>query len=78
MTNITPDGPIEKDKEAEEIRQEPYPLPKDFEWCTMDMDDAAQVGFVRNSKSCLQADSVTMILVVEGSLRAADSQLRRG
>lgn len=44
VSNITPDGPIEKDKPLEEVRQDPYPLPKDFEWCTMDLDDPAQVS----------------------------------
>lgn len=43
VSTITPDGPIEKDKSPEDIRQEPYPLPKDFEWVTMDLNDQAQV-----------------------------------
>ena len=43
VSNITPDGPIEADKPPEEIRQEPYPLPKDFEWVTIDLDNSIQV-----------------------------------
>lgn len=43
MSSITPDGPIEKDKSLEEIRQEPYPLPKDFEWCTMDLNNQGEL-----------------------------------
>jgi len=46
VSTITPDGPIEKDKSPEDIRQEPYPLPKDFEWVTMDLTDEAQVGLL--------------------------------
>ncbi|KAI0320750.1 N-myristoyl transferase [Amylostereum chailletii] len=37
------DGPIEPSKPREEVRQEPYPLPKDFEWVTMDISDPAQI-----------------------------------
>ncbi|KAI8929503.1 acyl-CoA N-acyltransferase [Entophlyctis helioformis] len=40
---ISQDGPIEPNKAPEEIRQEPYPLPKDFEWVTMDLLDPAQL-----------------------------------
>ncbi|KAF9484744.1 N-myristoyl transferase [Pholiota conissans] len=36
------DGYIEPSKPCEEVRQEPYPLPKDFEWSTLDMNDPAQ------------------------------------
>ncbi|KAF8201746.1 N-myristoyl transferase [Pholiota molesta] len=36
------DGYIEPSKPREEVRQEPYPLPKDFEWSTLDMNDPAQ------------------------------------
>lgn len=50
VTNITPDGPIEKDKPSEEIKQEPYPLPKDFEWVTMDLGDPVQVR--QNVRHC--------------------------
>jgi glycylpeptide N-tetradecanoyltransferase len=28
----------------EEVRQEPYPLPKDFEWSTLNIDDPEQVS----------------------------------
>lgn len=37
------DGYIEPSKPREEVRQEPYPLPKDFEWTTLDIDDPKQV-----------------------------------
>ncbi|KAF8965241.1 N-myristoyl transferase [Flammula alnicola] len=36
------DGYIEPSKPREEVRQEPYPLPKDFEWTTIDVNDPAQ------------------------------------
>ncbi|KAK7467241.1 glycylpeptide N-tetradecanoyltransferase [Stygiomarasmius scandens] len=36
------DGYIEPSKPREEVRQEPYPLPKDFEWTTVDVNDPAQ------------------------------------
>ncbi|KAF9075181.1 N-myristoyl transferase [Rhodocollybia butyracea] len=37
------DGYIEPSKPAEEVRQEPYPLPKDFEWTLIDINDPQQV-----------------------------------
>lgn len=37
------DGYIEPTKKIEEVRQEPYPLPKDFEWSTLDLNDPKQV-----------------------------------
>jgi glycylpeptide N-tetradecanoyltransferase len=40
---ISDDGPIELAKSLEEIRQEPDPLPKDFEWSMLDISDAVQV-----------------------------------
>jgi len=36
------DGYIEPSKPREEVRQEPYPLPKDFEWSTLDINDPKQ------------------------------------
>ncbi|KAF5373810.1 hypothetical protein D9758_000641 [Tetrapyrgos nigripes] len=36
------DGYIEPSKPREEVRQEPYPLPKDFEWTTIDINDPNQ------------------------------------
>lgn len=33
------DGPIDKPKTIEEVKQEPYNLPESFEWCTCDLDD---------------------------------------
>ena len=41
----TADGYIEPSKPASEVRQEPYPLPKDFEWSVVDITDDAQVRF---------------------------------
>jgi len=36
------EGPIEPPKSQEEIKREPDPLPKDFEWSTLDISDSAQ------------------------------------
>ncbi|KAJ3515091.1 hypothetical protein NLJ89_g1978 [Agrocybe chaxingu] len=36
------EGYIEPSKPHEEVRQEPYPLPKDFEWATLDINDPVQ------------------------------------
>jgi len=33
---IEEDGPIEPDTPHEQIRKEPYVLPKEFEWTTLD------------------------------------------
>ncbi|KAH8917460.1 N-myristoyl transferase [Atractiella rhizophila] len=38
-----PEGPIEPNKQPHEIRQEPIPLPGGYEWCTMDINDPAQL-----------------------------------
>lgn len=38
------DGYIEPSKPAHEVRQEPYPLPKEFEWSTVDITDDVQVS----------------------------------
>jgi|SRR3984957_20009762 len=40
------DGSIEPSKPPDQIRQEAYPLPNDFEWSTLDISDPIQV---RNS-----------------------------
>ncbi|KAF5347878.1 hypothetical protein D9757_013416 [Collybiopsis confluens] len=40
------DGYIEPSQSPEEVRQEPYPLPKDFEWTTIDVNDAGQLAEV--------------------------------
>lgn len=34
-------GPLEADKPREAVRQEAYPLPNGFEWCTIDITDEA-------------------------------------
>ncbi|KAJ7046895.1 hypothetical protein C8F04DRAFT_1247944 [Mycena alexandri] len=38
------DGYIEALKPREEIHQEPYPLPEDFEWSTLDIDDPEEAS----------------------------------
>lgn len=48
----TEDGFIEPTKAIQEVRQEPYPLPKDFEWSTLDLNDPKQVCAVCPTK-CL-------------------------
>lgn len=40
------DGYIEPSKPRDEVRQEPYPLPKDFEWTTLDIEDPEQVSHI--------------------------------
>ncbi|KAL4246059.1 Glycylpeptide N-tetradecanoyltransferase [Abortiporus biennis] len=37
------DGYIEPSKPREEVKQDPYPLPKEFEWCTIDVTDPNQL-----------------------------------
>ncbi|KIJ69006.1 hypothetical protein HYDPIDRAFT_79751 [Hydnomerulius pinastri MD-312] len=37
------DGYIEPTKAIEDVRQEPYPLPKDFEWSILDINDPKQI-----------------------------------
>ena len=37
------DGYIEPSKPASEVRQDPYPLPKEFVWSTVDVSDNNQV-----------------------------------
>ncbi|KAI9570484.1 N-myristoyl transferase [Boletus coccyginus] len=39
----TEDGYIEPTKAIEDVRQEPYPLPKDFEWSILDLNDPKQI-----------------------------------
>ena len=40
------DGYIEPSKSSDEIRQEPYSLPKEFEWSIIDIDDPKQVTYL--------------------------------
>lgn len=40
------DGYIEPSKPREEVRQEPYPLHKDFEWTILDINDPKQVSSI--------------------------------
>merc|ERR1711920_1168188 len=35
-------GPIDEIKGPDEVRQDPYPLPDQFEWCTCDVQDDTQ------------------------------------
>ncbi|KAL2914677.1 glycylpeptide N-tetradecanoyltransferase [Polyrhizophydium stewartii] len=39
---VTDEGPIEPNKPISEIRAEPYPIHKDFEWVTVDLEDEAE------------------------------------
>ncbi|KAI8087658.1 acyl-CoA N-acyltransferase [Gilbertella persicaria] len=41
--DIVESGPIEPDTPYDEIRKEPMSLPKEFEWCEIDMTDEKQV-----------------------------------
>lgn len=41
--DIVESGPIEPDTPFDEIRKEPLPLPKDFEWCEIDMQNDSEV-----------------------------------
>ncbi|KAI8822223.1 acyl-CoA N-acyltransferase [Fimicolochytrium jonesii] len=40
---VETEGPIEPNRPASEIRQEPYPLPKDFEWAIVNVEDPVQL-----------------------------------
>ncbi|KAJ3050967.1 hypothetical protein HK097_008060 [Rhizophlyctis rosea] len=40
--NVVTNGPIMPDLPREELQQEPYPLPKDFEWSLIDIDNEAE------------------------------------
>ena len=37
------DGPIEPAVPTDQVRQTPYPLPNDFEWATLDLEDDKEV-----------------------------------
>lgn len=43
---IVESGPIEPDTPFDQIRKEPLPLPKDFEWAEINMEDEKEVSFV--------------------------------
>jgi len=68
------DGSIEPDKPREEVRQEPYPLPKDFEWSILDINDPKQVCLSIISHLVFPTCSSTD----QRGLRFIISQLRRG
>jgi glycylpeptide N-tetradecanoyltransferase len=40
------DGYIEAPKLGKELRQKPYPLPKEFEWTIVDVNDPIQVSIL--------------------------------
>lgn len=44
------DGAIEPSKPASEVRQNAYPLPKEFEWSVVDVTNDAEV--INNFPSC--------------------------
>jgi hypothetical protein len=66
------DGFIEPSKPRDEVRQEPYPLPKDFEWCTVDITDAKQVSC---DTSFLLVITFLRTLAAKGSVRTTLSEL---
>ncbi|CAG8644199.1 8885_t:CDS:2, partial [Paraglomus occultum] len=37
-------GPIEENTPHDQIRKEPYPLPKEFEWCTIDLNNESELN----------------------------------
>ena len=39
-------GPIDAEKAVKDVRQEPYTIPEQFEWCSCDMKDATVVDEV--------------------------------
>ena len=41
---IEEDGPIEPDTPHDEIRKEPYVLPKEFEWVTLELNNEKEVN----------------------------------
>lgn len=47
--DITESGPIEPDIPYDQIRKEPLPLPKEFEWCEIDMSQEKQVN-IKNTR----------------------------
>mmetsp|Transcript_134247 Transcript_134247/g.374185 ORF Transcript_134247/g.374185 Transcript_134247/m.374185 type:complete len:488 (+) Transcript_134247:200-1663(+) len=51
-------GPIDEIKNPDEVRDEPYPLPDQFEWCTcnVDNDDEAQEIYVLLSENYVEDD----------------------
>lgn len=51
------DGYIEPSKPIEEIRSEPYPLLKDFEWSILDISDSKQVYILFIMSNCLMTIS---------------------
>ncbi|CED82593.1 n-myristoyl transferase [Phaffia rhodozyma] len=56
------DGPIDPPKQVSELRQTPYPLPKDFEWSTVDVDDQNQLKEVYDllSANYVEDEDATM------------------
>lgn len=67
------DGFIEPNKSREEVRQDAYPLPKDFEWSILDINDSKQVCVLIVSCQIF----VTFNSTDQRSLRSIISQLRR-
>jgi len=44
--DVTENGPYEANKNSEEIRQTPYPLPDGYEWSEIDVEVEAEVSFL--------------------------------
>jgi hypothetical protein len=40
---VNENAPINDTVKVEDVRQEPYNMPAGFEWCTIDVNDPAQV-----------------------------------
>jgi len=48
------DGYIESAKPREQVRQDPYALPRDFEWTVLDINDPKQVSLIPQPSKTLQ------------------------
>ena len=70
----TNDGYFEPAVPPEQVRQDPYPLTKDFEWSILDINDAKQVRFRR----FVLIPWLNSLIIEQGSLRSSFSQLCRG
>jgi hypothetical protein len=68
------DGCIEPSKSSDEIRQEPYSLPKEFEWSIIDIDDPKQVTYLVHTT----LKFFLTVFLEQGTLRSTVCQLRGG
>ena len=84
------DGYIEPSKPQEEVRQEPYPLPNDFEWSTLDINDPVQVISIpiflisnvdftyRTKRSMISFHSITWRTTMPPSVSSTAQNFSRG